>query len=523
MDAWLTRAYARLKGGYIALIAGGALALAMVSTAVNVYMGARFLRLSSARLLNAELIVELATILAAPAGMLAARRELRAVVEWSRGQPDGAEASSVVRAARSLPRRVVIGGYAYCGLGIVPAAVVVLLAHWPRATPFEYISLYAVAMAVSLYAFLLAWFWLQATMRPVLADVAIKAPAANRVERRAASTAVNVLVALVYATALAGVIVGSLVRRPGSGVGGMWATGGIAIAASITVILILVLLAGLRVLVPLRELIRGTEAVAAGDLDVQVPVTSNDELGALAQSFNEMVSGLRERERLREDNVGLVAELRASRERIVAAADAERRNLERDLHDGAQQQLVLVGLKLAIARRQLDADPEAAKSTHDEIRKDLDRALAELRDLAHGIYPAQLQNEGLAGAVRAAVDRAAIPVDLNCDGIGRYQPEIEAAIYFCCLEALQNAAKHAGEDARTTVLLAERDSAITFEVKDDGPGFDVSATNASHGLQNMADRVGALGGKLTISSAPRQGTTVAGTVPLDRSRAVPVA
>jgi signal transduction histidine kinase len=231
-------------------------------------------------------------------------------------------------------------------------------------------------------------------------------------------------------------------------------------------------------------------------------------------SFNEMLAGLRERERLRGHNVELIDELRASRERIVASADAERRRLERDLHDGAQQQLVLTGLKLGLARRQIDTDPETAGTTLDEIRMDLDRALAELRDLAHGIYPAQLQSDGLPGALRDAVDRAAISSQLHCDATGRYPPEVEAAIYFCCLEALQNAAKHAGEGAHATVRLADDGSVIRFEVTDDGPGFDVAEAASSHGIQNMTDRIGALGGELKIESVPGQGTKVLAVVPL---------
>jgi len=115
---------------------------------------------------------------------------------------------------------------------------------------------------------------------------------------------------------------------------------------------------------------------------------------------------------------------------------------------------------------------------------------------------------------REAVQRAAIPTDFKCDGAGRSQPEVEAAVYFCCLEALQNAAKHAGDGARATVELADRDGVLEFEVLDDGHGFDTSAAQASAGLQNMTDRVGALGGKLQIDSSPGQGTKIRGTIPL---------
>jgi signal transduction histidine kinase len=230
-----------------------------------------------------------------------------------------------------------------------------------------------------------------------------------------------------------------------------------------------------------------------------VPVVTDDELGELTASFNEMLTELTRR----------ADELRASRERIVAAADEERRRVERDLHDGAQQQLVLLRLKLGL----LERDP-SRRELLPEIRADVERAIAELRDLAHGLYPQALQSDGLAGALKEAVGRAPIPATLDCDGAGRYRPELEAAVYFCCLEALQNAAKHAGEDARAQLRLSERDRRLTFEVSDDGRGFDPATAPQSSGLQNMTDRIGALGGEVTVNSAPGAGTTIAGEVPL---------
>jgi signal transduction histidine kinase len=187
--------------------------------------------------------------------------------------------------------------------------------------------------------------------------------------------------------------------------------------------------------------------------------------------------------------------------------------VERDLHDGAQQHLVLLGLKLSLAERQLVKDRDIAAETLKELRSDLDRALEELRDLAHGIYPSQLETEGLAGALRAAAARAAIPTTLDCDGIHRYRPDLEAAVYFCCLEALQNAGKHAGANANATIRLREEAGTITFQVSDNGVGFESSTAQASAGIQNMKDRIGALDGDVTIHSEPGAGTSVTGRVP----------
>jgi signal transduction histidine kinase len=226
----------------------------------------------------------------------------------------------------------------------------------------------------------------------------------------------------------------------------------------------------------------------------------------VALGFNEMA------ERLAEHDV----ELRASRARIVAASDEARRDVERDLHDGAQQYLVLLELKLGrLTRAVADDDLEAASTLTAEVREDLGRALSELRDLAHGIYPAVLESDGLPGALQAAAERSSIPVTVDSDGVGRYTQELEAAIYFCCLEALQNAAKHAGEGAKASVRLSQADGHVQFEVVDDGRGYDAAAVGPSAGLQNMADRIGALGGALQIESTPGAGTTVRGAVPIE--------
>jgi signal transduction histidine kinase len=206
--------------------------------------------------------------------------------------------------------------------------------------------------------------------------------------------------------------------------------------------------------------------------------------------------------------------LQASRARIVAAADAERRRIERNLHDGAQQHLVALAVKVRLARQLGERDPAKANTVLEELGGDLEDALQELRDLAHGIYPPLLADKGLAEALASAARRAVVPTEVRANGLGRYPPEVEAAVYFCCLEALQNAAKHAGEGARATVHVWEQAGGLLFEVADDGAGFDVRRTGASAGFTNMNDRVGAIGGTLRVESAPSRGTKVAGAIPL---------
>jgi len=213
-------------------------------------------------------------------------------------------------------------------------------------------------------------------------------------------------------------------------------------------------------------------------------------------------------------------ELQQSRARIVSAGDAERRKLERNLHDGAQQHLVALAVKLRLAADAVEDDPEDAVAMIEEIKGDVQSAIAELRALAHGIFPPLLVSGGLAEALPAAAGRAALPTTVELDGVGRYGNDIEAAVYFCTVEALQNAGKHAGDGASATIRVAQTEGeALRFEIQDDGVGFDASARLATgeglgHGFVNMADRLGAIGGTVEVRSSPGEGTTITGSIPL---------
>ena len=208
-------------------------------------------------------------------------------------------------------------------------------------------------------------------------------------------------------------------------------------------------------------------------------------------------------------------ELQASRARIVAASDAARRQIERNLHDGAQQHLVALAVNVRLARKLAESDPEGSLELLDQLGLDLQDAVQELRSLAHGIYPPLLIDRGLEEALRAAAGRAALPTEVVADHLGRYSPETEAAAYFCCMEALQNAGKHAGEGAEATVRVWEEGDRLCFEVADTGAGFDMaSAAGKGAGFVNMSDRVGAVGGNFSVDSAPGRGTTIAGRVPI---------
>jgi signal transduction histidine kinase len=212
-------------------------------------------------------------------------------------------------------------------------------------------------------------------------------------------------------------------------------------------------------------------------------------------------------------NVRLIEELRASRQRLVAAQDEERRKLERNLHDGAQQQLVALSVQLKLAEQLAGKDVEKERELLAKLGSQANAALEDLRDLARGIYPPLLADKGLTAALESQARKAAVPTTVEADGIGRYPQDVESTIYFCTLEALNNVAKYA-EASRAIVRLSQRDGHVEFAVDDDGRGFDADATSYGTGLQGMADRLDAIGGELLVESRPGSGSTVSGRVPV---------
>ena len=212
-------------------------------------------------------------------------------------------------------------------------------------------------------------------------------------------------------------------------------------------------------------------------------------------------------------NVALVEELRESRRRLVAAQDHERRKLERNIHDGAQQQLVALAVKARLARQFVARDPAKTEEMLGQIEAETQTALDDLRDLARGIYPPLLADKGLGSALDAQARKAPLPVRVDAEGVGRLPQDVEAAVYFSCLEALQNVAKYAAA-SEATIRITRSPTLLTFAVTDDGRGFDPTAMASGGGLEGLGDRLAAIGGTFDLRTAPGAGTTISGTVPV---------
>ena len=270
--------------------------------------------------------------------------------------------------------------------------------------------------------------------------------------------------------------------------------------------------------------------------DTVVPVThGGDLLGALAVLKHagenltpveqKLIDDLSLQAGLVLKNAGLTAELaqriedlRMSRQRLVTAQDEERRRIERDIHDGAQHRLVALRIQAAMAESMAEKDPKSARDLMSSVKASAEDALQELRELARGIYPPLLEDSGLVAALEEQAGHQQLTVKVRADNLKRYGPAVETAVYFSCLEALQNVAKYA--DATAVVIrLAVRSGRLRFEVQDDGVGFDTERRSYGTGLHNISDRLEALGGTLTVESMPGKGTVISGSVPARAVRA----
>jgi signal transduction histidine kinase len=282
--------------------------------------------------------------------------------------------------------------------------------------------------------------------------------------------------------------------------------------------------------------VRGSDPPAIANTDLVIAVRHHGELlGALAianppgspvgETEARLVGDLAAQAGLVLRNARLVAELAASvaelaaqtdrlaasRHRVVAAHDDERREIERNIHDGAQQHLVALAVRIGLARERTSTDPAAAREAAAELRCAAEAAAQTLHDLARETYPPVLTERGLLAALDAHVRAAGVSVTVRAEGVGRYHTSIESAMYFCCLEALQNATKYGLPPIGVELL--DNGSTLELHVRDAG-GFDVQSAAHGAGVENMSDRIGSVGGTVGIDSAAGKGTTVTARVPL---------
>jgi signal transduction histidine kinase len=206
---------------------------------------------------------------------------------------------------------------------------------------------------------------------------------------------------------------------------------------------------------------------------------------------------------------------RARQQRLIDAAEAERRRIERNIHDGAQQQFVAISVKVGLARTLIERDPARAAAMLVEIQAESREALESLREMTRGTYPPILADEGLERALEAKARKAAVPVSVRANGIGRFSKEVETAVYYCCLEALQNVAKYA-RASQATIELRFVGGALSFTIEDDGVGFELGSAKRGIGLRSMEERVQALGGTLEVRAEPGAGTRVTGQLTAQR-------
>jgi signal transduction histidine kinase len=511
LDRLFERLYRRTRSRYLdVLLAINTAGVLLVVTPVYTIPGRVYFGLDGGEWLALLAASEAGQVLAAACGVLIMRRRSAPLIRWLRGAPGADAAAAWSSAVIDLPGTLVRGGV-WCAVWTIPASV-----HMKSISGFSTPGILMWSVVVSLFiagAGLADYLIFERALRPAVREAFAALPADFEPPKRGLSLRTRLLTILLLLSMFSAAFVSAITMNSTRSLsldGQMAVTLVTALGFTLTLALALSLLVRESVLTRIETLRRAMWRVDRGEYDARVLPFAGDELDELGFSFNQMVNRLG-----RHDE-----ELRESRARIVAASDAGRRRVERDLHDGAQQQLVTLRLQLGMARQAAASDPQMA-ALLDEARAGLSLALEELRDLAHGIYPAVLTTDGLPAALEVAAERCPLSVTVESNGRGRLAPDVEAAVYFCCVEALQNAAKHAGPGAHVRVRLESDPSEFRFEVRDDGVGYDPATLGTSAGMQNMADRIGALGGTLRVESAPGAGTSVVGAMPSDESQGLP--
>jgi signal transduction histidine kinase len=506
MEARLARLYERLGRRYVPAFLAAAYGVVLVWTALTVGIMSRIEGLSVPESLLAfgATVGSMVPVLGIATYVI--RDEVRIIRSWSWDR--ASKPADVLRAALALPVRGSTAGF-FASLALAfPTAAIVITTLGDRLTLADVLAIVPAGLLTVTTGALLVFYGFSIPLRPVLTELMSRDPHLVPTVR-GPGLAAKLLLGVICLVTVCGVVVAALVRNPGAGAEGILEITAIAFGFSATVGLWASFVITNTVVSPVRDLERGTRAVGRGALDQYVPITSSDELGQLAASFNEMVAGLRERARLAEDNESLLEEVRASRTRIISASDAERRRVERNIHDGAQQRLVALALRLRLLEEQAASDP-ALRGELQAAGEDLKGALGELRELARGLHPSVLSTDGLRPALEQLANRAPVPVNVSVPD-DRFPDTVESTAYFVASEALANVAKYA-QASSAEVSVAPRNGLLCVDISDNGKGG--ADPEAGSGLAGLADRVAALDGRLTVESPPGAGTRVSVELPL---------
>ncbi len=506
LDAGLQRIYDRIGLGlitlYIVVIWAAAAGVAIASGAGIGWI----LELSgseTARLIGIVLVSLLVGCLIAIAGV---RRASRPLAGWLAEGPGSPHAEDAWCLANELP---VISQRWNLVLGFILTNTASVVALNQIADLDVDDTIVAAVVIVGLWALINSGglFTAQLALRPVLRDAFALVADRRPPPIRGTSMSVKLVILIpIWAAVLTGF--GALASlSPGDDIGDVMPTLFAAMGVGFVFAAPVMILLGLSTLTPLRDLLAATERIKRGDYSTPVPPLSHDEHGMLAHSFNDAMDGLAERRGLAAANRELLDEVMASRARLVAASDAERRRIERNIHDGAQQRLVSLALRLRVLQKTADSGVQAGLN---DAVAELNAALAELRELATGLHPTILGADGLRAALEHLARKATVPVTVDAPP-DRYEEAVESTAYYLCSEALTNVAKYASASC-ASISVERRNGFVVVEVADDGVGG--AAIGRGTGLVGLADRVAALDGALTIDSPAGGGTRLRAELPV---------
>lgn len=514
VDAVVDRGYARLGWRIVLVAVGLTWALGFAFGIGSALLMARVASLSESETWQFTGLLALTLLTASAIGTVLTHRLMAPLARWLQHRERTDVGDAAWQAAHRLPgaltrlnvcvaMAVGLPGAALilaAVIGLEPALVLLFLLHGLGAL--------AVGGSVGLFG-------LQLVIRPLLEDIGQALGRAPAVQS-GMSIRLKLIVALPSIVVFAALGATLLALPPGT----RWSTvlerelvgAGVVLALSMPAALLL----ARSTLRPLDDLLHATERLGRGDLQTRVPVLSADEYGELARSFNQAIEGLEERQRLAAENTRRLAEVRESRARIVAASDAERRRVERNIHDGAQQRLIALSLDLRMlsdAATASNAGP--LREMAEAARVSLHDALGELRQMALGLHPTVLSTDGLMPALEHLAERAPVPVTVTGPA-RRFDDAVEATAYFVICEALTNVVKHAGA-SRVAISAQPLHDRLHIEVADDGSGG--AEPRAGSGLAGLVDRVAALDGTLTVHSPTGGGTRLIAELPLPQDGA----